>query len=172
MKRYRSCQRSVADIDIGNQMSLVDLMIVLPDIFLEKVDRATMAASLEVRVPFLDHELVDYVIRIPGPRKMPWGRKKWLLKQALAGIVPNDILYGPKTGFSVPFGYWLKTSLREFFFDHLATFIRQRPDVLRPDIIHDWYTQFEAGREDHSARLWKILIFMVWCNRFQVEIKW
>ena len=133
--RYRECQQYFADQDIGNQMSLVDLMIELPDVYLEKVDRATMAASLEVRVPFLDNDLVDYVVRIPGNKKMPWGKKKWLLKQALQGIVPHDILYGPKTGFNVPFGYWLRTSLKPLFFDHLARFNRERPDVLNAEKV-------------------------------------
>src|SRR5207253_10725536 len=75
-KRYRDCQPQFAQHDIANQMLLVDMMVELPDIFLEKVDRSTMAASLEVRVPFLDHDLVDYVVRIPGNRKMRWGKKK------------------------------------------------------------------------------------------------
>ena len=96
-------------------MSFVDMSMVLPDTYLEKVDRSTMAASLEVRVPFLDNDLVDYVLRLPGRIKMPFGRKKWLLKRALQGVVPDDILFGPKIGFNVPFGHWLQTSLREQF---------------------------------------------------------
>ena len=73
-----------ANTTSGNQMSFVDLLTTLPDTYLEKVDRSTMAASLEVRVPFLDHDLVDFVVRLPVRSKMPWGRKKWLLKSALA----------------------------------------------------------------------------------------
>jgi asparagine synthase (glutamine-hydrolysing) len=168
--RYRACQAAVADHDIGNQMSLVDLMVELPDIFLEKVDRATMAASLEVRVPFLDDELVGYVSRIPGTRKMPWGRKKWLLKQALAGIVPDDVLYGPKTGFNVPFGYWLRTALKPLFFDHLATFERTQPGVLRAEVLQAMFAEYECGARDQSYLLWKVLNFMIWCNNAHIAV--
>jgi asparagine synthase (glutamine-hydrolysing) len=166
--RYHECQRRFADHDLGNQMSLVDLMVELPDIFLEKVDRSTMAASLEVRVPFLDHDLVDYVIRIPGQRKMPWGRKKWLLKRALHGLVPDDVLYGPKTGFNVPFGYWLRTSLKPLFFDHLAMFAREQPGVLDVAAVNRMYVAMEAGDVDRSDTLWKVLNLMIWRNQSKV----
>ena len=167
---YRKCQQCFADHDIGNQMSLVDLMLKLPDVFLEKVDRATMAASLEVRVPFLDHDLVDYVVRIPGKRKMPWGKKKWLLKKALEGIVPRDILYGPKTGFSVPFGYWLRTSLKSLFFDHLARFDRELPGVVNMTKVRNLYATTQGGEQDRTETLWKLLNFMIWCNNSKVRI--
>ncbi|MFZ2491233.1 MAG: asparagine synthase (glutamine-hydrolyzing) [Thermoanaerobaculia bacterium] len=168
--RYRACQPLFAGHDIGNQMSLVDMSIELPDIFLEKVDRSTMAASLEVRVPFLDHDLIDYVVRIPGHRKMPQGRKKWLLKQALAGIVPHEILYGPKTGFNVPFGYWLRTHLRQLFFDHLGAFEGRDPGVLDRDRIEWMYTAMCRGEFDRSNTLWNLLNLMVWCNQGKVRL--
>jgi len=167
--RYREVQRQFADHDIGSQMSLVDLMVELPDIFLEKVDRSTMAASLEVRVPFLDHDLVDYVVRIPGGGKMPFGRKKWLLKRALRGVVPDDVLFGPKTGFNVPFGYWLRTALKSQFFDHLATLERSRPGVLNASVIQSWYQELETGQSDRSYMLWKLLNFMIWSNNTGVS---
>lgn len=168
--RYRECQSYVEGLDVGNQMSLVDMTIELPDIFLEKVDRSTMAASLEVRVPFLDQELVDYVVRIPGDVKMPSGKKKWLLKQALAGVVPADILNAPKTGFSVPFGYWLRTSLKNLFFDHLATLERTRPGILDSSEIRRMFAAMEGGRYDRSNTLWNLLNFMIWCNQSGVGI--
>jgi asparagine synthase (glutamine-hydrolysing) len=170
-QRYRECQPQFAQHDIANQMMFVDMIVELPDIFLEKVDRSTMAASLEVRVPFLDHDLVDYVVRIPGNRKMPWGRKKWLLKQALHGLVPDNVLYGPKTGFSVPFGYWLRTSLKPLFFDHLETFVRKRPDVLDLAAVRGMYRAMEAGEYERSNTLWNVLNLMIWCNRSGIEFQ-
>jgi asparagine synthase (glutamine-hydrolysing) len=167
--RYRHCQPQFAHHDAANQMLMVDLMVELPDIFLEKVDRSTMAASLEVRVPFLDHDLIDYVVRIPRSRKMPWGRKKWLLKQALHGVVPHDVLYGPKTGFSVPFGYWLRTSLKPLFFGHLDRFARERPGVLDVQAIQSMYAAMEAGAYDRSNTLWNVLNLMIWCNQTGVR---
>jgi asparagine synthase (glutamine-hydrolysing) len=166
---YRACQASVSSRDVGSQMSLVDLMVELPDVFLEKVDRATMAASVEVRVPFLDHELVDFVAAIDGRRKMPGGRKKWLLKQALRGIVPDEVLDGPKLGFNVPFADWLRTSLRVQFLDHLATFQRQQPGVLDVPQVERWYADFREGRSERSHLLWKIFNFTIWCNNAKVS---
>ena len=168
--RYRECQQTFADHDIGNQMSFVDSMIVLPDIYLEKVDRSTMAASLEVRVPFLDHDLVDYVVLLPSRCKIPFGKKKWLLKSALRGIVPDKILYGPKRGFSVPFGDWLQTSLKPLFFDHLSKFTREQPEVLNIDYIHKLFARTSNGQQNHSFMLWKILNLVVWANNMKISI--
>ena len=169
--RYRECQGYFLDRDIVTQMALVDSMIILPDIFLEKVDRSTMASSLEARVPFLDHDLVDYCMRIPGRRKVPWGRKKGLLKQSLTGIVPDDILYGPKTGFGVPYGFWIRGALKPLFFDHFEQFQRQHPHILNKPIIDTWYREHETRSRDRSFMLWKILNFMIWVNNSNVEFQ-
>lgn len=169
--RYRECQGLFAEQDVVNQMALVDSMIILPDIFLEKVDRSTMAASLEVRVPFLDNELVDLCLRIPGYRKVSWGRKKWLLKKALHGVVPRAVLSRKKTGFGVPFGYWLRGALKPMFFDHLEQFQRIRPGVLNGQTIGGMYQEHASGRRDRSFLLWKLLNFMVWANRGTIQFR-
>ncbi|HIB54281.1 MAG TPA: asparagine synthase (glutamine-hydrolyzing) [Nitrospirales bacterium] len=168
--RYRECQRDFANQDIINQMALIDSMVILPDIFLEKVDRSTMAASVEARVPFLDHELVDYCIRIPGCRKMPMGRKKWLLKNALEGIVPHDVLYGKKTGFGVPYGHWLRGALKPLFEDQLRVFQNKQPGVLDSLAIQSMYAEHVSRRRDRAFLLWKVLNFMIWANRFSVRV--
>jgi asparagine synthase (glutamine-hydrolysing) len=166
--RFRELLPAFSGLDIGNQMSLMDMSIILPDTYLEKVDRAAMAAGLEVRVPFLDNDLVDYVVRLPGSAKMPFGRKKWLLKEALRGVVPDEVLFGPKTGFNVPFAKWLQTSLKALFFDHLSTFSRNRPEVLNVDHIKHLFSRTSEGSQDHSPLLWKILNFLVWSNMTNV----
>lgn len=167
--RYRECQAYFGNQDIINHMAFVDAMIILPDIFLEKVDRSTMAASLEVRVPFLDNDLVDYCMRIPGNCKVPGGQKKALLKKALSGVVPDDILYGPKTGFGVPYGYWLRGALKPLFFDHLALFQHRHPNVLNAERIRRLYTENESRTRDRSFLLWKILNFMIFINNNNIE---
>lgn len=169
--RYRQCQSYFENQDIINQMALVDAMIILPDIFLEKVDRSTMAASLEVRVPFLDNDLVEYCMRIPGYCKVPHGQKKGLLKQALSGIVPHEILYGPKTGFGVPYGYWLRGSLKSLFYDHLSLIQKKHPGLLNSTIINVWYQEHESRKRDSSFRLWKTLNFMIWANQTHVNFR-
>jgi asparagine synthase (glutamine-hydrolysing) len=167
--RYRELFAAFARQDVCNKMSFLDLSIILPDTYLEKVDRATMAASLEARVPFLDNDLVDHVVGLAGTTKMPLGRKKWLLKSALKGVVPDDILFGPKTGFNVPFGGWLQSSLRCLFFDHLARFARTGSDVLNLEYLRTMFARTSAGRQDHSPLLWKMLNFMIWANRAEIE---
>lgn len=164
-KRYRECQGLFTDEDTVNQMLFVDAMIILPDIFLEKVDRSTMAAAVEVRVPFLDNELVDFCFRLSGDQKVRRGRKKWLLKKALEGVVPNDVLYGRKTGFSVPNGYWLRGALKPLFFDHLAAFTRRYPGILDDAVIRALHAEHTTGRRDRSFLLWKVLMFTIWANR-------
>ena len=158
-------------LDLCRRMSMIDLSIVLPDIYLEKVDRSTMAHGLEVRVPFLDHELVDFVARVPSNRTMPQGRTKWLLKQALRGILPDEVLDRPKTGFNVPFGRWLRGPLRGHFADHLEAFARARPGVIDADAVRRWIARDASGRVDLSSRLWKIYKLAIWANRFQVRFE-
>ncbi len=167
--RHRECLRMFADQDRINQMSFLDLMITLPDTYLEKVDRATMAASLEVRVPFLDHELVDFVVGLPGEAKTPRGNQKWLLKAALKGIVPDEVLHGPKVGLDVPYGAWLQGALRPLFFDQLAMFRRRDPDVLDVEHVERLYQRTGTGRRDDSYMLWKVLNFMIWANHSDVR---
>jgi asparagine synthase (glutamine-hydrolysing) len=169
--RHRECLPMFAGQDRVNQMSLLDLMITLPDTFLEKVDRATMAASLEVRVPFLDHDLVEFAVSLPGAVKAPGGRKKWLLKAALEGVVPAEVLHGPKIGLDVPYGTWLQGALKPMFFDELAEFTRRHPGVLDPQYIGELYVRTASRRRDDSYMLWKVLNFMIWANGANVDFE-
>ena len=168
--RYRECQNYFKGEDIVNQMLLVDTMVILPDIFLEKVDRSTMAASVEVRVPFLDNDLVDFCMHLSGSQKVHFGKKKWLLKKALKGVVPENILYGKKTGFGVPYGYWLRDALKPLFFDQLQAFQNKHPGVLSIDTIKVLYDEHTSRRRDRSFMLWKILNFMIWANQSGVKL--
>lgn len=168
--RYRQCQQRVVNEDVVNQMLLVDSMIILPDIFFEKVDRSTMAASVETRVPFLDHDLVDFCMRLPGSHKVRFGKKKWLLKKALEGTVPDAVLYGKKTGFGVPYGYWLRTALKPLLFDHLEAFQNANPGVLDPRAVQGIVEDHLSRRRDRSFLLWKMLNFFIWANRRKVVL--
>jgi asparagine synthase (glutamine-hydrolysing) len=170
--RHREVLGKFAGFDRMNQMSFMDLLITLPDTFLEKVDRATMAASLEVRVPFLDHDLVDFAVTLPGAAKTPGGRKKWLLKVALEGIVPPEVLHGPKAGLEVPYGRWLQGVLKPLFFDHLAKFVRGHPALLDEAQVRRLHANTAAGGKDDSYMLWKVLNFMIWANNSDVEFQY
>ncbi|MCO7223791.1 asparagine synthase (glutamine-hydrolyzing) [Pleionea sp. CnH1-48] len=169
--RYKKCQSEVANLDITDQMLIVDSQIILPDIFLEKVDRATMASSVEVRVPFLDNDLIKFVQELPSVHKIPNGKQKWLLKKSLEGIVPNDVLYGPKTGFGVPFAYWVEGALRDLLFDNLKRFNDRNPDVIDLKAIADKFNQHKAQQKDYGFLLWKVLNFTLWANQRSIKIQ-
>lgn len=161
---FSKCSERFSEHDIVQKMLLTDTQIILPDIFLDKVDRSTMAASIEVRVPFLDNELSEYVLSLPSKIKVNNGSKKWLLKKALDGVVPKDILYGPKTGFSVPYKEWLKGPLESLFNDNLLTMKNRNASYLNIIEIQKLYAEHRKGVRDHGFLLWKILNFMIWSN--------
>ena len=110
--RYRELAERLSSLDDVQRMLWTDASIILPDIFCAKVDRTTMAHGIEVRVPFLDTSLAGYAMGLPSELKVRRGEKKWILRQALRGTVPDEILDGPKTGFGVPAGFWLREKLR------------------------------------------------------------
>lgn len=164
-KEFSQCDKRFSKHDIVQRMLLTDTQIILPDIFLDKVDRSTMAASIEVRVPFLDNELSEYVLALPSNIKVRNGQKKWLLKRSLEGIVPNEILYGPKTGFSVPYKEWLKEPLEPLFNDLLMTMKNGHNDYLNILEIERMFLEHKTGVRDHGFLLWKVLNFMIWSEK-------
>jgi asparagine synthase (glutamine-hydrolysing) len=161
-RRYREVAKSLADRDPVQMMLLADLQIILPDIFLEKVDRSTMAQSVEVRVPFLDHDLVDYVVSLPACLKVNWRQKKRLLRKALRGTVPNDILNGPKVGFGVPFSAWMRGTPADRLLDALTVSGGRAGAVLDRRNIELRVQQHRSGRRDHGFMLWKCLQLVLW----------
>jgi asparagine synthase (glutamine-hydrolysing) len=156
-------------IDIRRRMSMVDISVVLPDIYLQKVDRATMAHGVEARVPFLDNVLVDFMARVPGEVSMPGGQAKGLLKRALRGVVPDEVLSGRKTGFNVPFGRWLRGPLRKHFAEQLDALSQSSPGVIDVEVIRSWVAKDASGLVDLSSRLWKLYQLAVWANHYQIR---
>jgi asparagine synthase (glutamine-hydrolysing) len=167
--RYREVEQTFSGFPIIDKMFYVDKSIILPDIFLEKVDKATMASSIEVRVPFLDNELVDFCLSLPAKIKIKNGIQKGLLKRSLEGIVPNEILYGKKMGFGVPFEYWIKTSLFELLNDHLSGFYKKYPNILSAKRISTLIFEHSSGKKDNGFLLWKLLNFVIWANNNNLE---
>lgn len=159
---YRHAARRFARHDPVQQMLLTDLTVQLPSQFLPKVDRATMAASVEARVPLLDERVAEIAVGMPSDWKVRGAQKKVVLRESLRGRLPDSILDGPKTGFGVPYEHWLRTSLydfsRERLLDHgfLSEFSLDRAAV---EIA---LAQHKAGTLDRGFTLWKLLNLQLW----------
>lgn len=152
-----------ADTDDLKSVFLTDTKITLPKTFLEKVDKATMANSVEVRVPFLDKELLEFALSLPAVLKLANGEQKYILRNALRGVVPDYVLDRKKTGFGVPYAYWLSSSLRPFFLDHISTHVvRSILDVPR---IVELLAKQEKGEGNYGFLLWKTLNLAIWINQ-------
>lgn len=155
-------------IDPLQALFYTDSQIILKDTFLEKVDKSTMANSIEVRVPFLDQNLTNFILSLPSHMKVKKSVPKFLLKKSLENILPNKILYGKKKGFGVPYSFWLQTGLKNYFFKQINTDpVRDYFDV---DKILKKFKEHLNGYGNHGFLLWKILIFSVWINKNHLEI--
>jgi len=144
----------------------VDLRSYLPEDLLVKVDIASMAHGLEARSPFLDHRLIEFATRIPAVLKLRGATTKYFLRQALRGLLPDEILQRPKMGFAVPLGPWLRSELRAMAFDTLLDSRASQRGYFRPAAIRRLLEEHSAGLHDHAARLWSLLWLELWHRMF------
>jgi len=168
---YRELQRRFGHLDPVQRMLYADAAFLLPDIFLEKVDKSTMAHGLEVRVPFLDHELAAFALGLPSGLKVKHGRKKWILREALRGVLPDDILDGPKQGFGVPFAKWLKGPLYDYLSDRLLGPSAPAREAFDPAALGRVLTDHRDGIRDSGFLLWKLLNLALWSDRYKVRLR-
>ncbi len=143
---------------------LTDQATYLPDDLLAKVDRASMAVSLEVRVPILDYRLVEFSWRLPREMKIRGGESKWLLRQVLYRQVPRPLVDRPKVGFSVPVAPWLRGELKPWAEDLLLT--PDRHGVLDPAQIRTIWRRFSDGHTELALGLWAVLMLRAWLERW------
>lgn len=148
-----------------DRMMLADQGVYLPDDLLSKTDRASMAVSLEVRVPLLDHRVVEFAWRIPLSMKIRDGRGKWLLRQVLHRHVPQALVERPKMGFEVPIAAWLRGSLREWGEELLST-ERLRASELNAEAIRRAWAELHCGRGNMTHALWAVLMYQAWKERW------
>lgn len=156
----------LAGLDLVAGIQHLDLHFYLPDDLLVKLDRATMAVSLEGRVPYLDHTLVELLARVPMPLKLRGMNGKWLLKQAMKNSLPASILKRPKKGFGIPVAQWLKTELKPLLDRCLEPERLRRQGLFDPTFLGRMVQQHLAGRVDHRKPLWTMLMFQLWHERW------
>jgi asparagine synthase (glutamine-hydrolysing) len=150
------------DLDDLDAALALDYGLYLPETLLVKMDIASMANSLEVRSPFLDHVLLEYAATVPGGCKVAGGIGKAILRDALGDLLPPEILHGPKRGFSAPVGSWLRGPLRAYAEELLLLEPRGLSEFFRPEAVRVLWEAHQSGRENHAMRLWALLVFEVW----------
>ena len=144
------------------RMMAKDSMGYLPDDILCKVDRAAMAVSLETRVPFLDHRVVEFAWQLPQHLKIRNGQGKWILRQVLDRYVPRTLIERPKAGFGIPVGQWLRGPLRAWAEELLESKQIAAQGYLDPEAIQAIWRAHQSARADHTPKLWTVLMFQAW----------
>ncbi|MCB0353021.1 MAG: asparagine synthase (glutamine-hydrolyzing) [Bdellovibrionales bacterium] len=146
--------------------SFIDLMSYLPDDILVKVDRASMACSLEARVPFLDFHVVELALQMPSSLKYRSGDTKFVLKKLLEQFVPRRLFERPKKGFGVPLGEWLRGPLREWSADLLSEESLAKHGLFDASVVHSYLDQHLKNSADWKFYLWDICMFQSWYRSF------
>jgi asparagine synthase (glutamine-hydrolysing) len=149
-----------------NRSLYVDVKSYLCDNILTKVDRMSMAVSLEARVPYLDPDLVELAFRMPDRFKVDQGHSKVLLKAIAARHVPKNCVYRPKQGFSIPIKNWLSTQFRPLLEEYLNVHSIRRQGIFQPHTIEQLKTEHLAGTANHSHILWSLIVFQAWCKQW------
>jgi len=160
------------DIDVSkiedslSQMLLIDYKTYMADDILTKVDRATMSVGLEGREPFLDRTIIEFASQLPNKMKYRNGQKKWVLKEITHKYIPKEIMERPKMGFSPPITEWFRDELKSYFLDYLSYERIEREGIFNPNEVVRMRDEYLNGRAVSVHRLWFILMFEMWYERW------
>ena len=160
------CYADAQTEDPLNRALYCDFVTLLPDQVLAFVDRLSMAHSVEVRPPFLDHRLIEFAAAIPGHLKIKQGREKHILKEAVRGLIPQEVIDRRKEGFVLPIDHWLLNNLRDRVEVTLAPERLALHGLLRPEKVRALLDAHYARTANHGPRIWNLMMFQLWWEKF------
>jgi asparagine synthase (glutamine-hydrolysing) len=154
--------------DVVNREIYLDMRFMMTDSVLMKVDKMSMASSLEIRVPLLDHVLVEFIASLPGDWKLKGLRTKHVLRSTLSGILPDNIVNRGKQGYSLPVKHLLRNELRQYMIDLLngSRIVRENMNIEHVNRLIDEHV---AMKHNHNHTLWALINVAIWGERFRVE---
>jgi asparagine synthase (glutamine-hydrolysing) len=158
--------RRFGDLPLAAQLMAFDFETYLPEDCLTKVDRMSMAHSIESRVPLLDHHVVELAASFPPDLKVKTGTLKRLLRHLAFRLVPREIVDRPKQGFGVPINHWFRGSLGDAFRDVLASPTTRQRGYFNHSFVDRVLDEHLSGKRDHALRLWQLLIFELWNRQY------
>jgi asparagine synthase (glutamine-hydrolysing) len=160
---YEECN----SVEYMDRIMYVDARLWLPDDLLTKVDRATMASSLEARVPYLDHRFFELCARLDPRLKQRGDTRKYVLKKIAERYLPSSIVHRGKQGFVMPLSEWLAGGLKPFVSECLSRTGLAKRGLFAPGALERVLAQHESGRKNHATRLWALVVLEQWFRRYE-----
>jgi asparagine synthase (glutamine-hydrolysing) len=163
---FRRAYAACGSNDPLDRVMYVDVKTYLADDILTKVDKMSMAVSLEARVPLLDHKLLEFAARVPTSLKLRGGVSKYLLRRAIDRHVPRSLMNGPKHGFTAPIGPWLRGPLKSLAADLLLDGRLDERGLFRREALERCWNEHQQGRKEHPHRIWSLIMLELWFRQF------
>ena len=163
----QECYPDELDTGTVSHLCLADQQFWLPGTYLEKSDKGGMAHGLEIRVPFLDNEVIEFANTLPDNQRIRGRNQKWLLKRAFRDLLPAEVFHRFKRGFGVPVSRWLRNELREYYLDHVLSSRASVNRYLQMPNLEAYFRDHLRGARDYSGLLWKCLILEIWLRHFE-----
>jgi asparagine synthase (glutamine-hydrolysing) len=166
LEHYRRARKARPEADFGQLMTYLELKSRLPELLLMRVDRIAMGCSIEARLPFLDQSMVEFTLRIPTRLKMRGGETKFLLRRAMAGLLPEEVLRRPRQPFGAPAGEWFRGALHPWAAAGILDSRLREEGLFDYALVRELLQEHRSGRRDHSRHLWSLFALSAWYDRW------